>query len=258
MVLNWCYNNVTYILIRYKSYSKTEHVAFFNVEGITVQSWHVLSIPKFRPFLPPHVFSRWCNETCGSLWKMWRGQNNNASPIHTKVRKISLHPFIVKTSSNETFSALLAICEGNPPVTGGFPSQRPVTRNIDVFFDLRLTKRLSKQSRRRWFETPLRSLWRHFNGMPGQPIVRDIPTISSNYTELLQSVSQLDLYHGYIITVTSRSQWSCGTLITGNSTVCSTSYSGWHQSTASQTLCELSRRRLHGYQTRVSRTPSPS
>ena len=48
----------------------------------------------------------------------------------------------------ETFSALLAICEGNPPVTGGFPSQRPVTRSFDVFFDLRLDKRLSKQSRR--------------------------------------------------------------------------------------------------------------
>ena len=39
----------------------------------------------------------------------------------------------------ETFSALLALCfvrDGNPPVTGGFPSQRPVTRSFDVFFDL--------------------------------------------------------------------------------------------------------------------------
>ena len=26
----------------------------------------------------------------------------------------------------EKFSALLALCEGNPSVTGGFPSQRPV------------------------------------------------------------------------------------------------------------------------------------
>ena len=34
----------------------------------------------------------------------------------------------------ETFSALLALCEGNPPVTGGFPSQRPVARSVDVFF----------------------------------------------------------------------------------------------------------------------------
>ena len=44
----------------------------------------------------------------------------------------------------ETFSELLALCEGNPPVTGGFPSQRPVTRSFDVFFDPRLNKRSSK------------------------------------------------------------------------------------------------------------------
>ena len=36
----------------------------------------------------------------------------------------------------ETFSALLAICVGNSPVTGDFPSKRPVTRSFDVFFDL--------------------------------------------------------------------------------------------------------------------------
>ena len=46
----------------------------------------------------------------------------------------------------ETFSALLALCAGNLPVTGEFPSQRPVTRGFDVFFDLRQNKRLSKQS----------------------------------------------------------------------------------------------------------------
>ena len=34
----------------------------------------------------------------------------------------------------ETFSALLAICAGNSPVTGDFPAQRPVTQNFDVFF----------------------------------------------------------------------------------------------------------------------------
>ena len=30
----------------------------------------------------------------------------------------------------ETFSALPALCEWNPPVTGGFPSQRPATRAL--------------------------------------------------------------------------------------------------------------------------------
>ena len=40
----------------------------------------------------------------------------------------------------ETFSALLAICVGNLPVTSEFPTQRPVTRSFDVFFDLGLNK----------------------------------------------------------------------------------------------------------------------
>ena len=39
-----------------------------------------------------------------------------------------------------TFSVLLALCEGNPPVAGEFPPQMPVTRNFDIFFDLRLKK----------------------------------------------------------------------------------------------------------------------
>ena len=63
----------------------------------------------------------------------------------------------------ETFSALLDLCAGNSPVTGEFPSQRPVTPSFDVFFDLRLNKRLSKQSWCWWFETPSCSLWRHCN-----------------------------------------------------------------------------------------------
>ena len=45
----------------------------------------------------------------------------------------------------ETFSALLAICAGNSPVSGEFSAQRPVTRHFNVFFDLHRNKRLSKQ-----------------------------------------------------------------------------------------------------------------
>ena len=46
------------------------------------------------------------------------------------------------------FPASLAFCAGNSPVTGEFPSQRPVTRSFDVFFDLHINRRLSKQLRR--------------------------------------------------------------------------------------------------------------
>ena len=42
----------------------------------------------------------------------------------------------------ETFSALLALCAGNSPVTGEFPAQRSVTRSFDIFYDLCLNNRL--------------------------------------------------------------------------------------------------------------------
>ena len=65
----------------------------------------------------------------------------------------------------ETFSALLAICAGNSPVSGEFPVQRPVMRSFDVFFDLRLNKWLSKKSWDWWFETLSCPLWRQCNGV---------------------------------------------------------------------------------------------
>ena len=64
----------------------------------------------------------------------------------------------------ETFSALLAIFAGSSPATGEFPAQRPVTQSFDVFCDLRLNKRLNKQSWALRFEKPSRPLWRHSNG----------------------------------------------------------------------------------------------
>ena len=67
------------------------------------------------------------------------------------------------TSSNEKNFRVTGLCGGNPPVTGGFPSQRPVTQSFDVFFDVHLNKQLNKPSRCWWFATPWRSLWRHMD-----------------------------------------------------------------------------------------------
>ena len=58
---------------------------------------------------------------------------------------------------------ITGLCAGNSPVSGEFPSQRPVTRIFDVFFDLVLNKRLGKQSWGWWFETLSCPLWRHCN-----------------------------------------------------------------------------------------------
>ena len=67
------------------------------------------------------------------------------------------------TSSNGNIFRVTGHLCGNSPVPGEFPTQRPVTRSFDVFFDLRLNKRLSKQSWGWWFETPPWSLWRQCN-----------------------------------------------------------------------------------------------
>ena len=84
----------------------------------------------------------------------------------------------------ETFSALLALCVGNSPVTGEFPSQRPVTRSFGVFFHLCLNNRLSKQWWGWWFETPSRSLWRHCNGMN-----QLWPSSATSFNELQTTIS---------------------------------------------------------------------
>ena len=65
----------------------------------------------------------------------------------------------------EIFSSLLALCVGNLPVTGEFPSQRPLTRSLMFSLICALNKRLSKQSWSWWFEMPSRSLWHHCNGL---------------------------------------------------------------------------------------------
>ena len=67
----------------------------------------------------------------------------------------------------ETFSALLAICAGNSPVPGEFPTQRPVMRSFDVYFDMHPNKRLSKQSWGWRFETLSQPFWRNRNDTKG-------------------------------------------------------------------------------------------
>ena len=98
-----------------------------------------------------------CNEERQSLY--WKGSQFTSGTQNSWWRH-----------QMETFSALLALCAGNSPVTGEFPPQRPLTRSFDVFFDLCLNKWLSKQSWGWWFETLSRSLWRHCNVVSTAPV----------------------------------------------------------------------------------------
>ena len=71
----------------------------------------------------------------------------------------------------ETFLRVTGLCAGKSPLTDEFPSQKPMTRSFAVFFDLRLKKRFSEQSKRRWFETLWRSLRRRCNVDIGMQLV---------------------------------------------------------------------------------------
>ena len=67
------------------------------------------------------------------------------------------------TSSNGNIFRVTGHLCGEFTGPGEFPAQKPVTQSFDVFFDLRLNKRLSKQSWGWWSETLLSPLWRHRN-----------------------------------------------------------------------------------------------
>ena len=74
---------------------------------------------------------------------------------------ICLNPILMMTSSNGNIYPVTGPLCGE--FTGEFHLKRPETQSFDVFFYLRLIKRLSKQSRGWWSETPPRTLWRHCN-----------------------------------------------------------------------------------------------
>ena len=97
----------------------------------------------------------WSTDICGKTDKNWLPATESKQGCSVTESW--------RDNQMETFSALLVLCVGNSLVTSEFPSQRPVMQSFDVFFELRLNKWLSKQSRHRWFEMPSGSLWCHCN-----------------------------------------------------------------------------------------------
>ena len=75
-------------------------------------------------------YCNWENEAMIRKWCIlskfhWRLLGSNLQQISIASGPLWRH-------QTETFFALLSLCVGNPPGTGGFPSQRAVTRTFDV------------------------------------------------------------------------------------------------------------------------------
>ena len=76
---------------------------------------------------------------------------------------------------------------------GELPTQRPMSRSVDVFFDLRPNKRSSKQSWGWWFETPSRPLWRHCDEIPSKYPININHRLSYVYDWLAENKISLNI-----------------------------------------------------------------
>ena len=73
------------------------------------------------------------NTTSGCVYFCEHNTRNSTWGVGSYLSRCCRHlPYPWWRHPMETFPALLVICAGNSPVTGEFPSQRPVTRNFGV------------------------------------------------------------------------------------------------------------------------------
>ena len=111
------------------------------------------------------------------------------------------------TSSNENIFRVTGHLCGEFTGHREFPAQRPVTRSFDVFYDLRLIKRLSKQWWGWWFETPSYPLWHYCNAHLGGG---SWVAIQPSKTD--QHVLHIELYHIYKYIQQSKSLFTTAVL----------------------------------------------
>ena len=102
---------------------------------------------------------------------------NHFQPWSIDTRNVSIVPWsynIWRRHRMETFSALLPFVRGIHRSLVDSPHKGQWRGALMSSFNLRLNKRLSKQSWHGWFETPSRSLWGHYNALWVRKINADI------------------------------------------------------------------------------------
>ena len=139
-------------------------------------SWY--GDPPYWPLVRETTDHRWSSLKCHLCWALvlffilgWttRFHINLNNPLNKQYRYRwydelwHSRVLIMMTSSNGNIFRVTGPLCGEFTGPGEFPTQRPVTRSFDVFFDLRPNKKLSKQPWGWWFETQSWLLWRHCN-----------------------------------------------------------------------------------------------
>ena len=116
-----------------------ENMDYFQIMLFTVTCWKFQKIQQ--PYIKRYFYVSFSTNTVEILLKLRADASSGPGAVKA---------FLQGSSSPS-------------PSPSPSSSRRRVTQSFDVFFDLRLNKRLSKQSWGWWFETPSRPLWRHCN-----------------------------------------------------------------------------------------------
>ena len=124
----------------------------------------IIILGKTVFILAPTAFNWPLIPRCLILYKSNHSDSFEYRPIYS-IYECPFYKCMMTSSNGNILDRVTGPLWIEPSVTGGSPSQRPVTRSFDVFFNLRLNKGLSKHSRCRWFETPSCSSWRHCSGV---------------------------------------------------------------------------------------------
>ena len=72
----------------------------------------------------------------------WRHNGRNGVPNH-QLHDCLLNRLFRRRSNNTSKVRVTGLCEGNSPVTGEFPAQRPVTRKMFPFDDVIMFREIS-------------------------------------------------------------------------------------------------------------------
>ena len=137
LFLQWCGHLVSAMMWS----SRWPHHCRKKERKLPMIGWFIKSKPQSIYYRSGSVTFPLTNDSNTNKWKL-RSLGKCAKCVNRWAQS-GQH---MMTPSNGNISALLALCAGNSLVTAEFLSQSPETRSFDIFFHLRLNKRLSKQS----------------------------------------------------------------------------------------------------------------
>ena len=147
------------------------------------RAWIWLDFPDFKH---DYIKEAYWSDVCFASHCSWTGD------FHSDWYYFVATVLMMTSSNGNIFRVTGPLC-GEFTGPGEFRTQRPVTQSFDVFFDLRLNKRLSKQPWGWWFETPSWSLWRQCNvKTPQPPLFQHTATILWGQVTIIPNIKYQD------------------------------------------------------------------